>query len=33
MPYIAENARDEVIESNRLQLAVYGVAIAVSNLF
>ena len=30
MPYIAENARDEVIESNRLQLAVYGVAIALS---
>ena len=33
MPYIAENARDEVIRSNRLQLAVYGVAIALSLIF
>ena len=30
MPYIAENVRDEVIQSNRLQLAVYGLAIAIS---
>lgn len=30
MPYIAENAKDEVIKSNRLQLAVYGTAIAFS---
>ena len=30
MPYIAENARDEVIKSNRLQLAVYVGAIAFS---
>ena len=30
MPYIAESARDEVIESTRLQLAVYGMAIAIS---
>ena len=33
MPYIAENARDEVIKSTRLQLAVYGSAIAVSLIF
>lgn len=33
MPYIAENARDEVIKSNRWQLAVYGVAIALSLIF
>ena len=30
MPYIAEKARKEVINSTRLQLAVYGVAIAIS---
>ena len=30
MPYIAENARDEVINSTRWQLAIYGVAIALS---
>ena len=29
-PYIAENARDEVIKSTRLQLAVYAGAIAIS---
>ena len=29
-PYIAEDARDSVIRSTRLQLAVYGVAIAIS---
>ena len=33
MPYIAENVRKEVIKSTRLQLAVYGVAIAVSLIF
>ena len=33
MPYIAENVRDEVIQSNRLQLAVYGIAIALSLVF
>ena len=33
MPYIAESARDEVIRSNRLQLAVYGIAIAISLVF
>jgi fatty acid desaturase len=31
--YIAENARDEVIRSTRLQLAIYGIAIAVSLIF
>ena len=31
--YIAEDARDEVIRSSRLQLAVYGIAIAVSLIF
>lgn len=31
--YIAEDARDEVIRSTRLQLAVYGVAIAISLIF
>ena len=33
MPYIAENVRDEVIKSNRLQLAVYVGAIALSLAF
>jgi fatty acid desaturase len=33
MPYIAENARDEVIKSIRLQLTVYGIAIALSLIF
>jgi fatty acid desaturase len=33
MPYITENARNEVIRSTRLQLAVYGVAIAISLFF
>ena len=31
--YIAEDARDTVIRSTRLQLAVYGVAIAISLIF
>ncbi len=31
--FIAEDARDEVIRSTRLQLAVYGIAIAVSLIF
>ncbi|HEY9767241.1 MAG TPA: fatty acid desaturase family protein [Coleofasciculaceae cyanobacterium] len=31
--YIAEDARDEVIRSTRLQLAVYGIAIAISLIF
>ncbi|MGF1589859.1 MAG: fatty acid desaturase family protein [Pleurocapsa sp.] len=31
--YIAEEARDEVIRSTRLQLAVYGMAIAISVIF
>ncbi|MEL6928919.1 MAG: fatty acid desaturase family protein [Cyanobacteria bacterium J06600_6] len=33
MPYVAENARDEVINSTRWQLAVYGMAIALSLIF
>ena len=33
MPYIAKDARDEVIKSNRLQLAVYFSAIAISLIF
>ena len=33
MPYISEDAKDEVIRSTRLQLAVYGVAIALSLWF
>ena len=33
MPYIAENARDEVVRSTRLQLAVYGSAIALTLIF
>jgi fatty acid desaturase len=33
LPYIAENARKEVIKSTRLQLIVYGVAIALSLIF
>ena len=33
MPYIAETARDEVVRSNRLQLAIYGNAIAFSLIF
>jgi fatty acid desaturase len=33
MPYIAENAKYEVIKSIRLQLTVYGIAIAVSLIF
>ena len=33
MPYIAENVRDEVIKSNRLQLAVYVGALALSLAF
>ena len=33
MPYISEDAKDEVIRSTRLQLAVYGAAIALSVIF
>ena len=33
MPYIAENVRDEVIKSDRMQLAVYVSAIAISLVF
>ena len=33
MPYISEDAKDEVIRSTRLQLAVYGGAIALSVIF
>ncbi|GAB4535066.1 MAG: fatty acid desaturase family protein [Pleurocapsa sp.] len=33
MPYIAENAQEEVIRSTRLQLTIYGVAIAISLFF
>lgn len=33
MPYISEDARDQVIKSTRLQLAIYGIAIAVSVIF
>ena len=33
MPYISEDAKDEVIRATRLQLAVYGGAIAFSLLF
>ncbi len=33
MPYIAEKARDEVTKSTRLQLVVYGIAIAFSFIF
>ncbi len=33
MPYISENARNEVIKSTRLQLAVYTMAIAFSLIF
>jgi fatty acid desaturase len=32
-PYIAEDARSQVIRSTRLQLAIYGVAIAISIIF
>lgn len=32
-PFIADSARDEVIRSLRLQLAVYGIAIALSVIF
>ncbi|MFM2312846.1 MAG: hypothetical protein RLZZ04_2122, partial [Cyanobacteriota bacterium] len=32
-PYIAEDARANVIRSTRLQLAVYGLAIAISLIF
>lgn len=32
-PYISEDARNEVVRSTRLQLAVYGVAIALSIVF
>ena len=31
--YIAEDARDEVIKSTRLQLTIYGIAIAISIVF
>ncbi|MEL6910943.1 MAG: fatty acid desaturase family protein [Cyanobacteria bacterium J06598_4] len=33
MPYISESARSEVINSNRWQIAVYGLAIAFSLIF
>ena len=33
MPYIAENARNEVIKSTRVQLFIYGIAAALSLIF